>query len=192
MNIFKLIFLCLLFFLYCDTVVFCQDLMVSFIDKTDKNNVKIELNQTLLLKGFKLKNVNSNIEVIIPGYVKNNIQYPYFSFLDLRFKSYIINSIKSNTINGKPTDAVTYKVSRIRQNFTNSNIQASTFVTFNDLIEIECFIVNNKKNNLTVLWPSIQNKDNGSVLVFAVKDLTLKSHIENEILNRYKIERKTE
>lgn len=144
MNIFKLSFLCLPVFLFFESVVFCQDLMVSFIDKTDKNNVKIELNQTLQLKGFKLENVNSEMKVVIPGYIKNNIQYPYFSFLDLRFKSYIINSIKSNTINGKPTDAVTYKISRIRQNFADSNIYASTFVTFNDLIEIECFIVNEK------------------------------------------------
>lgn len=188
MNISKLSFLCLLIFLCFDTVVFCQDLMVSFIDKTDKSNVKIELNKTLQLKGFKLENVNSDIKVIIPGYIKNNIQYPYFSFLDLRFKSYIINSIKSNTINGKPTDAVTYKISRIRQNFTDSNIHASTFVTFNDLIEIECFIVN-KKNKLAVLWPSIQTKDKANIL-FSVKDLTLKSHIENEILSRYEIESK--
>ncbi len=191
MNIFKLSFLCLPVFLFFESVVFCQDLMVSFIDKTDKNNVKIELNQTLQLKGFKLENVNSEMKVVIPGYIKNNIQYPYFSFLDLRFKSYIINSIKSNTINGNPTDAVTYKISRIRQNFADSNIYASTFVTFNDLIEIECFIVN-EKNKLAVLWPSIQNKDKPSVLVFGVKDLTLKNHIENEILSRYKIERKTE
>lgn len=192
MNIFKLSFMYLLIFLCFDTTVFCQDLMVSFIDRTDTNNVKIELNQTLQLEGLKLKNVNSDMKVIIPHYIKNNIQYPYFSFLNLRFKSYIINSIKSNTINGKPTGAVKYKISRIRQNFNDSNIYASTFVTFNDLIEIECFIVKNK-NRLSILWPSIQTKDKTNILVFAIKDLALKSQIENEILNRYQIEnRKTE
>lgn len=188
----KLTFLYLLIFLCFDTMVFCQDLMVSFIDKTNTNNVKIELNQTLQLEGLKLKNANSDIKVIIPHYVKNNIQYPYFSFLNLKFKSYIISSIKSNTINGKPTDAVKYKISRIRQNFNDSNIYASTFVTFNDLIEIECFIVKNK-NRLRILWPSIQTKDKTNISVFAIKDLSLKNQIENEILSRYKIEnRRTE
>lgn len=188
----KLTFLYLLIFVCFDTTVFCQDLMVSFIDRTNTNNVKIELNQTLQLEGLKLKNVNSEMKVIIPHYVKNNIQYPYFSFLNLKFKSYIINSIKSNTINGKPTDAVKYKISRIRQNFTGSNIRASTFVTFNDLIEIECFIVKNK-NRFRILWPSIQTKDKTNISVFAIKDLSLKNQIENEILSRYKIEnRRTE
>jgi len=149
--------------------------------------VKIELNQTLQLEGLKLRNVNSDIKVLIPYYVKNNIQYPYFSFLDLRFKSYIINSIKSNTINGIQPDAVKYKISRIRQNFNDSNICASTFVTFNDLIEIECFIVKDK-NALRVLWPSAMTKDKTNTLLFSIKDLALKGQIENEILNRYKIE----
>ncbi|MDD5021434.1 MAG: hypothetical protein PHR82_04755 [Endomicrobiaceae bacterium] len=166
--------------------------MVSFIDKTDTNNVKIELNQILQLEGLSLKNINSGMNVLIPYYIKNNIQYPYFYFLDLRFKSYVINSIKSNIINGMPPNSIKYKILRIRQNFNDSNIYASTFVTFNDLIEIECFIVKDK-NTFKVLWPSSKSKDKTNRLLFSIKDLVLKGQIENEILDRYKIEnRKTE
>jgi hypothetical protein len=182
-------FLVQLLIILCFESVFCQDLIVSFIDRTNSNNVKIELNQALQLEGLKLKNMNSDMKVVIPYYMKNNIKYPYFSFIDIRFKSYVINSIKSNTINGTPPDSIKYKISRIRKVVNiEPNIYASTFVTFNDLIEVECFIVMDE-NKLKVLWPSLSNiNSKTSRLFFSIKDLTLKGRIENEILSRYQVE----
>lgn len=184
MKLFKFFFAFLFIFL-CFKSVFCEELTVSFIDRTNPDNIQIELNQTLQLEGLKLK----NMKVLIPYYVKNNINYPYFSFVDIKFKAYVLNSIKSNTINGTPPDTVKYKISRIRPNINGeSGIYASTFVTFNDLIEIECFIVKDK-NKMKILWPGTKDaKSETYISFFSVKDSNLKGRIENEILSRYKIE----
>lgn len=184
MKLLKFFFVFLFIFL-CLKSVFCEDLTVSFIDRTNSDNIQIELNQILLLEGLKLK----NMKVSIPYYVKNNIRYPYFSFVDIKFKAYVLNSIKYNTINGTPPDTVKYKISRIRQTVNSeSGIYASTFVTFNDLIEIECFIVKDK-NKMKILWPGKKDaKSKTYISFFSVKDANLKGRIENEILSRYKIE----
>lgn len=184
MKLFKFFFVFLFIFL-CFKSVFCEELTVSFIDRTNPDNIQIELNQTLQLEGLKLK----NMKVSIPYYVKNNIKYPYFSFVDIKFKAYVLNSIKYNTINGTPPDTVKYKISRIRPTVNGeSGIYASTFVTFNDLIEIECFIVKDK-NKMKILWPGKKDaKSKTYISFFSVKDANLKGRIENEILSRYKIE----
>jgi len=183
MSVFKFVFLQIVLMMTFIADAFSHDLIVSFIDRTNTNNVRIEINQTLQLDGLKILIVNSEQKIIIPYYMKNNIQYPYFAFLDVKFKAYIFNSIKANMINGTPPEAVKYKISRIRhmEDDGESGVCASTFITFNDLIEIECFIEKYEKK-YRIIWPSDKDR-----ILFSIKDLNLKGRIENEILNGYSI-----
>lgn len=183
MSILKFVFLQIALIMMFIPDVFSHDLTVSFIDRTNVNDVRIEINQTLQLDGLKILNVNSEQKITIPCYMKNNIKYPYFAFLDVKFKAYVLNSIKANMINGTPPEAVKYKISRIRhiEDDGESGICASMFITFNDLIEIECFI-EKYGNKYRIIWPSDKDR-----ILFSIKDSNLKGRIENEILNGYSI-----
>lgn len=184
MKKFKLFFIIFVLFLYSN--LYSQHLYITHIDKQD-DFINIEFNEVLEVHNLKLSIINETYSIVVPKYKSKTSNYNYFSFLSKTFKDEIINSINKHII--KQSDDITndddiiYKINKF--NIVNSQTLKATFsIIFNDLFEVNATIMNGK-NGLWVQWPSIKQQDKKWKKLFIIKDKTLKTTIESEIINKY-------
>lgn len=182
MNISKFVFV-FLFLFFCQKG-YCQTFDISFINHKNLSDISIEFNNTIELHGLKLKIADDKDLLISPYYKSKKNQYDYFSFLDKQFKDRIIAEIKSNKkIYKKEYQNIDYKINKF--NIINSSSKAKAFVSviFNNLLEVQCTILNGKYG-LWVQWPS-EKQNNKWNKLFIIKDSNLEYNIEKEILQLY-------
>ncbi|MDD5101479.1 MAG: hypothetical protein PHH62_00645 [Endomicrobiaceae bacterium] len=182
MNIYKFVFSFLLLF-FCQ-IGYCQTFDISFIDNKILSDISIEFNNTIELHGLKLEVADDKDLLISPYYKSKRNQYVYFSFLDRQFKDSIIAEIKSNKkIYKKDYQNIDYKINKFNIIDNPSKAKAFVSVIFNNLLEVQCTILNGKYG-LWVQWPS-EKQNNKWKKLFIIKDSNLEYNLEKEILKLY-------
>ncbi|GEM_PF-3504091 len=178
----------LLFFLYLNSEIIA-DIRVTSIEIED-GRVAVLINNSLKLRDVRIEESTVKFPVY-KTHSGENIE-------NVRFlKSCVQNSLKSSILSGKVdspacSDTINFRiVSMVPSQNKDSYVRARASVVFNELIEVDCSIMqtSQKEGDYWISWParppSHSKGENGWINQFIITDRKLRTLVEKELVDTY-------
>lgn len=172
-----------------------NNLFISFVSKIKENEYEIVFNNVLLIRGIKLHRVKISekevLDIELPKYVSSNgREYEQVRILsdDLyeKIKKAIIEcQYKKQEINGS---FPAFKINKFLPYSKSSKLKVNASVIFEDVLEIECKIIEDDYKNIYILWPSEKFKrTNKWIKKVEFLSTPYQKIIEKQLIDRYKV-----
>lgn len=143
----------------------------------------IVLNNAVAVKNIALKIKNGVKEAEFPVYCSKGKIYRQFSVLKRDYGNYIADSLfskKAEAFDGETG----FRINKFSLNRKTGSIKAFASVIFEELLEVECRIMEGKRG-LWTAWPA--NKTSGGWKAeFVFEDKDLKKKVEESLAEKYK------
>jgi len=162
-------------------------LVVTNVNLVDKNTYDIVFNNQIKIKNVVLEKVNDSYIIKFPTYIsKKGKIYPQIKILTNELKEKIIDSILHNNIQ-QDNSELSWEIKKFYQYQKNkeSNLKMFCSINFDNELEIDCKIMENKSGNTYVLWPSKKSFTGNTNIKQVLIKKNLKEKIEKELLKRY-------
>lgn len=143
----------------------------------------IVLNNAVAVKNIALKIKNGAKEAEFPIYCSKGKIYRQFSVLKRDYRNYIADSLflkKAEAFEG----GTNFRINKFSLNKKEGSIKAFASVIFEELLEVECRIMEGKRG-LWTAWPA-NNTSGGWKAEFVFEDKKLKKKVEESLTEKYK------
>jgi len=150
---------------------------------------EISINNAITIKDVKLVDAGGRRFLKFPEYVSQRKRvYPQVVFTTRAANEAVRNAVLGNVPGPARNRKTAFKIARFSLFNKRSKLKALATVSFNDILEIECKIIESK-NGLWVGWPSKKLERSGEWFdQVVITDKKLKGTVEEGLLARYRSE----
>lgn len=174
-------------------------LFISSVRKVKENEFEVVLNEVILIREIKLHKIKIDkkevLEIELPKYTSSDgKEYYQVRILSDNFYDEIKKCITENKTETLKFDSQSFPSFKINKflpySKKNSKLKINASVVFDDVLEIDCKIVEDNYDNIYILWPSEKiDKTNKWIKKVEFLSNPYQKIIEKQLINKYKVYR---